>query len=88
MGFQYPYSPVMEGIIDLHHDICFYLVIVLIFVSYLLWKTYKISIELTVFNKTFLFFSPRYMQKLPYLMKFVSDKNRRPILENTTLEVL
>jgi hypothetical protein len=34
--FQAPATPIMEGIIDLHHDIMFYLVFISIFVLYLL----------------------------------------------------
>lgn len=36
VNFQTPASPVMEGIIDLHHDIMFFLVLISIFVLYLL----------------------------------------------------
>lgn len=35
-GFQIPATPIMEGIIDLHHDITFFLVFISIFVLYLL----------------------------------------------------
>lgn len=35
-GFQMPATPIMEGIIDLHHDIMFFLVFISIFVLYLL----------------------------------------------------
>lgn len=38
-GFQPAYSPVMEGIIDLHHYICFFLVLILVFVSWTLGYT-------------------------------------------------
>jgi len=31
-GFQDPASPIVEGIIDLHHDIFFYLVLIMLFV--------------------------------------------------------
>jgi hypothetical protein len=34
--FQAPATPIMEGIIDLHHDIMFFLVFISIFVLYLL----------------------------------------------------
>lgn len=34
--FQDPATPIMEGIIDLHHYICFFLIVVLIFVSWML----------------------------------------------------
>jgi len=36
IGFQFPASPIMEGIIDLHHDIMFFLVFISIFVLYML----------------------------------------------------
>ena len=49
-GFQDPASPTMEGIIDLHHDICFFLLIILVFVSYLLLVTYWFSMSDRVFN--------------------------------------
>jgi cytochrome c oxidase subunit 2 len=39
LGFQDPASPVMEGIIDLHHDLMFFLVIIIIFVVWLLFST-------------------------------------------------
>jgi len=32
LGFQDPATPVMEGIIDLHHDIVFFLVFIVVFV--------------------------------------------------------
>lgn len=35
-GFQMPATPIFEGIIDLHHDIMFFLVFISIFVLYLL----------------------------------------------------
>ena len=39
MGFQDPATPVMQGIIDLHHDICFFMIIVLVFVLWMLIRT-------------------------------------------------
>lgn len=39
IGFQDPATPVAEGIVDLHHDITFFLCIVRIFVSYMLART-------------------------------------------------
>jgi cytochrome c oxidase subunit 2 len=36
LTFQMPATPIMEGIIDLHHDIMFFLVLISIFVLYLL----------------------------------------------------
>jgi cytochrome c oxidase subunit 2 len=35
-GFQDPATPVMEGIIDFHHDLVFFLIIIVVFVSWLL----------------------------------------------------
>jgi len=37
-GFQDPASPIMEGIIDLHHDLCFFLILVSVFVSLILFN--------------------------------------------------
>jgi hypothetical protein len=34
--FQTPATPIMEGLIDLHHDIMFFLVFIIVFVLYLL----------------------------------------------------
>src|SRR5690348_5119458 len=39
IGFQDPATPVMQGIIDLHHDIIFFMVIILIFVLWMLTRT-------------------------------------------------
>ena len=39
MGFQDPATPVMQGIIDLHHDICFFMVVILVFVMWMLSRT-------------------------------------------------
>jgi cytochrome c oxidase subunit 2 len=36
LGFQDPATPVMEGIIDLHHDIVFFLVFIVVFVLWML----------------------------------------------------
>jgi len=36
INFQTPATPIMEGLIDLHHDIMFFLVFIIIFVLYLL----------------------------------------------------
>lgn len=39
LGFQDPATPAMEGVIDLHHDICFFLTIILVFVVWMLFRT-------------------------------------------------
>lgn len=36
IGFQDPATPVMEGIINFHHDLAFFLVLIVVFVSYIL----------------------------------------------------
>nr|YP_684408.1 cytochrome c oxidase subunit 2 [Oltmannsiellopsis viridis]ABC96367.1 cytochrome c oxidase subunit 2 [Oltmannsiellopsis viridis] len=38
LGFQDPASPIMEGMIDLHHDIMFFLVAITIFVLWMLTR--------------------------------------------------
>lgn len=39
IGFQDSASPIMQGIIELHHDLFFFLIVVLSFVFWLLFKT-------------------------------------------------
>ncbi len=39
LGFQDPATPIMEGIVDLHHDIMFFLCLICIFVFYILSRT-------------------------------------------------
>jgi len=39
LGFQDPATPVMEGIIKFHHDLMFFLIIIVIFVSWMLFRT-------------------------------------------------
>ena len=38
-GFQDPATPVMQGIIDLHHDIMFFLVFIIVFVMWMMFRT-------------------------------------------------
>ena len=38
MGFQTPATPMMEGIIDLHHDIMFLVIFIIVFVSVYMYK--------------------------------------------------
>jgi len=38
-GFQTPASPVMEGIVNLHHDLFFFIVAITVFVGYMLIRT-------------------------------------------------
>ncbi|KAL8167229.1 hypothetical protein V2J09_008728 [Rumex salicifolius] len=39
LGFQDATTPMMQGIIDLHHDIFFFLILILVFVSWILVRT-------------------------------------------------
>lgn len=39
LSFQDPATPIMEGIINLHHDLMFFLLVVLVFVSWMLSRT-------------------------------------------------
>jgi cytochrome c oxidase subunit 2 len=39
LGFQDPATPIMQGIIDLHHDIVFFLVVIIVFVMWMIIRT-------------------------------------------------
>ena len=39
VGFQDPATPIMEGIINLHHDLMFFLCVISIFVTWMLFRT-------------------------------------------------
>lgn len=39
IGFQDPATPIMQGIIDLHHDIVFFMIVVLVFVLWMISRT-------------------------------------------------
>jgi len=41
IGFQVPVTPIMEGITDFHNYIMFYLILILFFVLYFLYKIFK-----------------------------------------------
>lgn len=43
-AFKDPASPVMEGIIDFHHDVFFFLVVILIFVSWFLIRILSLNL--------------------------------------------
>lgn len=38
LGFQDPATPVMEGIINFHHDLMFYLILIVIFTSWIVFR--------------------------------------------------
>lgn len=46
MNFQVPATEIMEKIVDLHHDIMFFIVAIVIFVSFILART------ITLFRNT------------------------------------
>ena len=39
IGFQDPATPIMQGIIDLHHDIFFFMIVILVFVMWMLERS-------------------------------------------------
>nr|WOA02285.1 cytochrome c oxidase subunit II [Gloiopeltis furcata] len=39
LGFQDPATPIMEGIINLHHDLMFFICVISVFVSWMLFRT-------------------------------------------------
>jgi cytochrome c oxidase subunit 2 len=39
MDFQDPATPIMEGIVNLHHDLCFFLIIIATFVTWLIMRS-------------------------------------------------
>jgi len=54
-GFQSPASPIMRGIIDLHHHIMFFLIIIIIFTFCMLYYTLE-NFSIITFNKVDEFF--------------------------------
>lgn len=41
INFQTPANEIMEKIVDLHHDIMFFLVVIIVFVSYIMYAIIK-----------------------------------------------
>lgn len=52
LGFQDPATPIMEGIIDFHHDVMFVLIWIVTLVSYLLWNFIFPSVPSLAGNRT------------------------------------
>jgi cytochrome c oxidase subunit 2 len=68
LGFQPAYSPIMEGIIDLHNYICFFLVAILIFVCWMLFYTvYEYKYTAYVFSEEELL--KRFKRRSPSVYK-------------------
>lgn len=64
LGFQNPASPVAEGLIDLHHHIMFFLVLVIVFVY---WMIYAIVSEFNEYNFDISKHDPKTnLQNLPW----------------------
>jgi cytochrome c oxidase subunit 2 len=76
LSFQKPATSMMEGIIDLHHDILTFLLIILIFVSFLFLTIFVRFIDRSQVSKT---------QKNFSLMQF---QNGHGITHHTTLEIV
>lgn len=71
-AFKDPASPVMEGIIDFHHDVFFFLIMILIFVSWFLIRilcinvvSEDIDLDITVFKK------PKQIQLLEFVWTLI-----------------
>jgi hypothetical protein len=71
-GFQDPASPIMEGIIDLHHDLFFFMILVSVFVSWVL------------FNILYYFNSTNYNFKIR-IQKWVHEEIRETLLDLVNL---
>jgi len=85
LGFQPAYSPIMEGIIDLHNYICFFLVAILIFVCWMLFYTayeYKYSAYTPSEEELFKKFSRRHpsVYKIGQILQYVFKHYRKTVV--------
>ncbi len=79
-GFQYPATPIMEGIIDFHHDLIFLLIIISILVFFILYKILENFQELYLDFVIFRGLNPEY--NLTRVVNFKSLlRNHHTILE-------
>lgn len=76
-GFQEPVTPIMEGIVDLHNQIMFYLIVILTFVLYMF------TIILLDFYKPFA--HPKNVADLNFRSVILSGRN---LTHGTTLEIV
>lgn len=89
MGFQDPATPIAAGIIDLHNEVFFYLIIVLVAVTWILIKTmtsfnYKTSPLFTSSQKFWFIWTPTlYNNEHPRLLL-----KPKKYTHNTTLEIV
>lgn len=83
MCFQEPSSNIMEYIIDVHHEICFYLIIVMVFISWWLGMiVYQFSSTLYIWKPRFVLF-PKFYNYRGWL--FYSNEHLKPFLGDYTL---
>ena len=93
LGFQDPASPIVEGIIDLHHDIFFYLILVILFVLWILMRIlflFGFGINKGVFHslqisQSSLFFSTKEITITPTMPKTTLTSK---VKHNTLLETI
>jgi hypothetical protein len=90
----------MQGIIDLHHDIMFFVIIISIFVSWLLGRSIYIYYIRSFYNEEFypseandgenIFFEPKNLAGYHLTADVVSNRGRVPSNEvhNTNVEVI
>lgn len=87
-GFQNPATPVMEGIIDLHNDIFFFLIFTLITVTWLLYALICIFGEDLKEQTTRRFFLvPKYQYKRLYRIVYALNISRK-FSHNNILEII
>jgi len=72
-AFKDPASPVMEGIIDFHHDVFFFLVIILIFVSWFLIRilSYNVISENIQITRVSILKKPSHIQSLEFIWTII-----------------
>ena len=98
-AFQDPVSPIAEGIVDIHHHVFFFLVIIFIFVC---WILYRIVIEFSCKIPERRFYYDDYYEQVTFLARPMFDPcvwyfqdlmrlkllTRLRFLHNTTIEVV
>lgn len=89
-GFQDPATPLMAGIVDLHHDLMFFLLWIIIVVSYLLFM-FSYRINNNFINKYIVKFNDSFVNKIMSIFNLTSIN---PIItpiniqHNTKLEII
>jgi cytochrome c oxidase subunit 2 len=72
-AFKDPASPVMEGIIDFHHDVFFFLIVILIFVSWFLIRilAYNLISDNIVITNVSVLSKPVQIQSLEFIWTLI-----------------